>query len=266
MTRKEIGENIRRERERLQMDMQTFANEIGLHISELALLEIGELKINDHLLRTISSVINVDLQMAMRPIGSTKDRLPILKEEFDRLIELTKHDKESQKNTKLKLLRAYTLLYLTGCRISEIIDFTCKDIETIVRHKMISLSNNTKTKTPRALLFNDVGVAMLSKLSYVDCPASTETLFYANNSDQPMNEAVFTRQLNTHLSQMLNPLYTTHSFRAGYITRIIEETGNVETARDLVGHSSAKTTLEYLVTSPKQKRDALDKIFKAEEK
>jgi site-specific recombinase XerD len=197
----------------------------------------------------------------MRPIGSTKDRLPIFEDEFNKLIELTKKDKHIQKNTKLKLLRAYTLLYLTGCRVSEIIDFTCKDIETILRHKMISLSNDTKTKKPRALLFNDVGTDMLSKLSYVDCPSSTEVLFYANNSELAMNERVFTRILNTHLSSALTPLYTTHSFRAGYITRVIEKTGNVKTASDLVGHSSIKTTIAYLSTSTKQKQDALDKVF-----
>jgi len=197
----------------------------------------------------------------MRPVGSTKDRLPIFEEEFNKLIEKTMHDKDSQKNTRLKMLRAYTILYLTGCRVSEIIDFTCKDVETILRHKMISLSNDTKTNKPRALLFNDAGLAMLSKLSYIDCPKTTEALFYANNSDQPMNEAVFTRQLNSHMAAMLNPLYTTHSFRAGYITRIIEATGNIETARDLVGHKSITTTMEYLSTSTKQKNNALDKIF-----
>lgn len=202
----------------------------------------------------------------MRPTGSTKDRLPIFEDEFNKLIELTKKDNHIQKNTKLKLLRAYTLLYLTGCRVSEIVDFTCKDIELIARHKMISLSNKTKTGKPRALLFNDVGADMLSKLSYIDCPQKSEALFYANNSDEPMSESVFTRLLNTHLSHILNPLYTTHSFRAGYITRVIETTGNIKTATDLVGHSSIKTTMGYLSTSTKQKQDALDKVFSERER
>lgn len=197
----------------------------------------------------------------MRPIGSTKDRQPIFQEEFDRLIELTKHDKDIQKNTKLKLLRAYTLLYLTGCRVSEIINFTCKDLETIIRHKAISLGNDTKTKKPRALLFNDEGIAMLTKLSYVDCPKNSEAFFYSNTYDTPMSDAVFTRILNSHLSEKMGGLYTTHSFRAGYVTRIVEATGNIEIARSLVGHSSIKTTMEYLSATPKQMNDAINKIF-----
>ena len=87
----------------------------------------------------------------MRPIGSTKDRQPIYKEEFDKLIELTKHDKTIQKDTKLKLIRAFTLLYFTGCRVCEILDFTLEDIEIICRNKISSLGNNTKTRRPRAL-------------------------------------------------------------------------------------------------------------------
>lgn len=200
----------------------------------------------------------------MRPIGSTKDRQPIYKEEFEKLIELTKHDKEIQKSTKLKLIRAFTLLYFTGCRVSEIIDFTCDDIEIICRNKISSLGNNTKTKRPRALRFNEEGVRVLSKLDYSDCPESTGFLFYKNASDESMSEGAFTRLLNTYLSQKLSDLYTTHSFRAGYITRIVEATGNLETARALVGHSSIKTTIGYLSATQKQMDDALDKVFKAE--
>lgn len=202
----------------------------------------------------------------MRPIGSTKERQPIFQEEFYKLIELTKRDKDIQKNTKLKLLRAYTLLYLTGCRVSEIINFTCKDLETIMKYKSISLGNDTKTKKPRALLFNEEGVKMLTSLEYTDCPKNSETFFYSNTYDTPMSESVFTRIINTHLASKLGSLYTTHSFRAGYITRIVEATGNLETARSLVGHSSIKTTIEYLSATPKQKQDAINKIFPSGEK
>ena len=199
----------------------------------------------------------------MRPIGSTKDRQPIYKEEFDKLIELTKHDKSIQKDTKLKLIRAFTLLYFTGCRVCEILDFTLEDIEIICRNKISSLGNNTKTRRPRALRFNEDGVRVISKLDYSDCPSSGY-LFYKNASERPMSEGVFTRLLNTYLAEKLSDLYTTHSFRAGYITRIVEATGNLETARSLVGHASIKTTIEYLSATPKQMDDALDKVFKAE--
>lgn len=201
----------------------------------------------------------------MRPVGSTKERQPIFKEEFDKLITLTKKDKLIQRTTKLKLLRAYTLLYLTGCRVSEIVGFTCKDIDTIIANKTISLSNDTKTKKPRALFFNDEGISMLLKLSYIDCPKDTQILFYSNSNSCHMDPAVFTRIINTNLMMSLGDLYTTHSFRAGYITRIVEATGNIEIARSLVGHRSLKTTVGYLSATPKQKQNAIDLLFPTSE-
>lgn len=202
----------------------------------------------------------------MRPIGSTKDRQPIYKEEFDKLIELTKHNKDIQKDTKLKLIRAFTLLYLTGCRVCEILDFTLDDIEVICRNKIESLNNKNKMNRPRALRFSEEGVRMLSKLDYSDCPETTGYLFYKNASDKHMSEGVFTRMLNTYLAQKLSDLYTTHSFRAGIITRIVEKTGNIKIAQKFIGHGSEKTTAKYICATPKQIDDALDKLFKAEEK
>ena len=201
----------------------------------------------------------------MRPEGSTKDRQPIYKEEFNRLIDLMKHDKNIQKGTKLKLIRAYTLLYLTGCRVSEIINFTKDDIDTIAKHGMESLNNKTKMGRTRGLRFSEDGIKMLTKLDYSDVPANG-VLFYANASDEPMGVSSFTRQLNTYLCEKLNKFYTTHSFRSGYITRIVEATGNIETARSLVGHKSIKTTIGYLSATPKQMDEAINKAFKDEAK
>jgi len=45
-----------------------------------------------------------------RPKNTKKDRLPILKEDFERIIYLTKRDKSMKSVTKKKLLRAYTIL------------------------------------------------------------------------------------------------------------------------------------------------------------
>ncbi len=200
----------------------------------------------------------------MRPLGSTKDRRAIFEEEFTKLIVMTKRDKTIHYKTRLKLLRVYTLLYLTGCRVSEIINFTCKDIENIIVNKQISLDNSTKTKKPRALLFNYTGTKMLIDLDYTDCSERTSFLFYSKGSNTPMVTSVFNRLVNTHLKKVLGELYTTHSFRAGYITRIVERTGNIETARSLVGHKTIKTTMGYLKSTPKQMEDAIDKIFPSE--
>lgn len=52
-----------------------------------------------------------------------------------------------------------------------------------------------------------------------------------------------------------------HSFRAGFITRIAEATGNIKTAQSLARQKNIQITLKYLGTSDKQKNEAFDRIF-----
>jgi integrase len=76
-----------------------------------------------------------------------------------------------------------------------------------------------------------------------------------------MNVAGLEKLVNTHLREQLNILYTSHSFRAGYITRILEATGNPKIAQKLARHKDIITTLRYAGASDRQVNNALDKIF-----
>lgn len=202
-----------------------------------------------------------------RPIDTDKERLPLMEVDFTKIITKTKHDKKMKSTTKNKLLRAYTLLYIFGARISEIVDFTLEDMDFIFKNKYIILGEledsngdikNTKTNTKRRLKVNDKMMRMLQELDYSDC---TNAIFYKPKSDKPMKFGGFTTLVNNYLSKQLNPLYTSHSFRAGYITRGLEATGNPKTIQKLVGHKVLLTTLNYAGTTEKQMDDALDKMF-----
>ncbi|OCR88897.1 hypothetical protein CFT12S00416_05590 [Campylobacter fetus subsp. testudinum] len=192
----------------------------------------------------------------MRPVGSTKDRQPILSYEFETLLALLTFDKSIGKKTKNKLFRAFYLLYSTGCRVSEISKFHSDDIAVIKEFSKISLNNYTKTKRPRALLFNE------KTLKYFDnaCFLYQGYLFPSPGKNKPMSVSGLTTLLNTALEKYLGECYTTHSFRSGYINRICD-VSNVEVARSLVGHRSIKTTIRYLCATNRQKNEALDKAF-----
>ncbi|NOQ32428.1 MAG: tyrosine-type recombinase/integrase [Helicobacteraceae bacterium] len=194
----------------------------------------------------------------MRPKHSTKDRQPLGANEFKRLMEITLRDKKLQRSTKLKLLRAFTLLRLTGCRISEIIEFTLDDLKHILKHTNISLDNNNKTNSARLLRFSENGLMMIKNLEVSDV---TNKLFYKNASSSSMSVAVFTRTLNEQLAKVLGELYTTHSFRAGLITDAVRATGNVKIAQAIAGHSSVKTTLGYIKASNEDIYEALGKVI-----
>jgi len=194
----------------------------------------------------------------MRPRGSTKDRQPISSDEFSRLIRVTKRDKELHRNTRLKMLRAFTLLRLSACRVSEIIEFRVDDLAHIARHSNISLNNQNKTKKPRLLRFSSNGLEMLKCLDTSD---TNDKLFYKNGSSKAMSVSVFTRVLNKQIKKVLGELYTTHSFRAGLITDVLRVSGNIKTAQAVAGHSSFKTTLQYIKVSNEMIHDALERVI-----
>lgn len=198
-----------------------------------------------------------------RPINTKKDRYPIMQEDYDNLIKSTKHDKRIDKHTRLKLLRAYTLLFHSGCRISEITSLTVSDIASIISNHNYILTK-TKTNTTQMLRFTSKSIEVLKALDISDI---FTYIFYKNqkdrsiSNDKAMSVSGLTKLINKHLALKLNELYTSHSFRSGYVTRIVETTGNITIAQKLARHRDIKTTMKYIGATPKQLDDALERVF-----
>ena len=179
----------------------------------------------------------------MRPTGTTRAKKPILKKEFDRLIKAVKMNTEIKSPTKLKLTRAFTLLYLTGCRAGEIVNFTREDLEQMISENEYSLTNNTKTKTPRLISFDEtqVQIGMLRRL----LPMRETYLFVKNGADHPMTSSALKLLMNSFIHTILGELYSSHSFRAGYITTAHQQGLSLEHIRTDIGHTSIATTARY---------------------
>jgi integrase len=180
----------------------------------------------------------------MRPTGTTRAKKPILKKEFDRLIKAVKMNTEIKSQTKLKLTRAFTLLYLTGCRAGEIVKLTREDLEKMISENEYSLTNDTKTKTPRLISFDEtqVQITMLSGL----LPISGTYLFAKNGADRPMTSSALKLLMNSFIHTILGELYSTHSFRKGYITAANQQGLSIEHIRVDIGHRALATTARYI--------------------
>ncbi len=178
-----------------------------------------------------------------RPIGTTRAKKPILKKEFERLMTATSRSLDLHSATKIKLSRAFTLLYLTGCRVSEIANFKTNDIEEMILNNEYSLANNTKTKKARLISFdsNKTQIEFLKKL----LPTNDEYLFAKNNSDKAMTTEALKLMMNKFMQKILGELYSTHSFRAGYITVAHQLGLSLEHIRQDIGHLNISTTARY---------------------
>jgi len=192
-----------------------------------------------------------------RPKGTTRAKKPILEKEFERLINATKYSKSLKSNSKSKFIMAFTLLYFTGCRVSELINFTTKDLLNIIESNEFSLTNTTKTNSSRLISFDENRV-QVTKLNAI-LPKEDIYLFYANNSSKPMSVSSLTKNLNKFIHSILGELYSTHSFRAGYITIAHKQGLSLEHIRQDIGHESISTTARYATVTNKEIAKAKNK-------
>jgi integrase/recombinase XerD len=179
----------------------------------------------------------------MRPKGTTRAKKPIGKKEFDRLIDALAKSRTIKSPTRAKLTRGFTLLYMTGCRVSEIAHLHSDDLQRMVRDNEYSLTNATKTKRSRLISFDSEGV-QAERLRQL-LPKLPGHLFARNGSDKPMTASALTQLMNGFIHRVLGELYSTHSFRAGYVTEAHRLGFSLEHIRQDIGHKNISTTARY---------------------
>ena len=185
-----------------------------------------------------------------RHIGTTIAKKPMFKKEYERLVNATHKSTSIKSTSRPKLSRAFTLLYLTGCRASEIINLHTKDLEQMILNNEFSLKNNTKTKKARLISF-DTNLKQVEYLKNI-LPADDIYLFAKNNSKQCMSVESLKVMMNRFIHKVLGELYSTHSFRTGYITTAHKIGLSLEHIRKDIGHSSITTTARYATVTSEE--------------
>ena len=188
-----------------------------------------------------------------RPKGTTRAKKAIEKYEYEKLMTFTtKSPAIKQQRLRVKLRRAFTLLFITGCRVSEIVEFTTKDLKEMIEKKEYSLTNATKTSQSRLITLSDKQVAVLKTL----LPENLATDFKLFDA----TAGYITIKCNDIIHKCLGKLYSTHSFRAGYITRLANNGENIELIRSDIGHTKIATTARYIKVTEELKRAAKEKL------
>nr|UFQ87343.1 hypothetical protein [Ulva torta]BBE21031.1 hypothetical protein [Ulva ohnoi] len=247
--------------------------------SQLILEELKEYK------RQIENKEKLKLELRKKRQARKKrqENNAISETDYKIILNYITHSYDGSEFKKIRFRVLSTLLFLTGGRISEVLEFDFKQVANLVVNNYLQFSRkkggpaNKKafiTKSKQYILKNrlvDVKYLLQSKGIFMELTPKVlkqemenSTLdiyiFSAVKSDKPLSRATVTHEFNNLLKEV--PEFkkegrriTSHSFRHGYITDIWKTTKDIEIARQIVGHANLDTTQRYVkALSPEELR------------
>jgi integrase/recombinase XerD len=181
--------------------------------------------------KTLHRCWNVD--HIPRPKGEKKLPVVLSRPEIIKIFKAT----TNQKHRALLMT-----IYSGGLRVSEVAHLKIKDIDS---DRMVVRVNQGKGKKDRYTLLSTVALKQLRLYYQIYRPSTW--LFPGIPQDNPICSAsiqlVF-RQLREKVGILKQA--TPHTLRHSFATHFLEDGGDVFRLKDLMGHSSLKTTLLYI--------------------
>lgn len=168
--------------------------------------------------------------------------------EYKKLITFVRGDESIRENTRLNLLRTFTILYYTGMRLNELQDLRISNIKELLEQGTVKIFLQ-KTSSQRKLYLTKDFKKHLEKLfdfsiekddNRVICKGSNK------NKKTAINNITFIQQVNKFIKSVLGSGFTSHSFRQGIISEFGAKGVNIKIISKFVGHSDVKTTMRYI--------------------
>lgn len=155
----------------------------------------------------------------------------------------SKKPKNVQHLTWSRFKIATTILFFTGLRVSESAYITEDIINSLINHGKCQIYQS-KVDSFRTIFMPEDGVQYLKDLKYdINKVYKTpEDILYPFIESSPDK---WNSLINTTLKHFTNGLnITSHSFRIGYVTKILKHT-SVDRAQAFVGHKDIRSTMKY---------------------
>jgi len=152
-----------------------------------------------------------------------------------------KYPLESEQNwIKIRNYALATLIYSTGMRISEALDFTMYDFG----NKWIRVVNGKGMKS-REVPTNQFMTDTLRR--YIDCcPYSILNGFWYTNTGKKLTKSTANKSIISLFGKKFNP----HYFRHAFATHLVQNGCELMVVKDFLGHSSLHTTSIYTHVEP----------------
>lgn len=179
--------------------------------------------------------------------------------EYKKLMSFIRGNETLRKNTKLNLLRTFTILFFTGLRLNEVQELKIIDIKNLLQDGNVKI-DISKTSTQRKLYLTNSFQKELVKL-FDFKNEDDENKIISKGSDKnkrtSINNIVFIQQVNKIIKEILGEGYSSHSFRQGLITEMGSKSINIKIISQFVGHKNVSTTMGYIKPTDEQIREAL---------
>lgn len=168
--------------------------------------------------------------------------------EYKKLMTYVRGDESLRENTKLNLLRTFTILFFTGLRVNEVQELKIKDIKDLLDYENIKITIS-KTSSERKLYLSPKFKKELLKLFNLEKEDDNNRIIAkgANkNKKTGINNIVFIQQVNSKIKEILGKGFSSHSFRQGLITEMGSKSINIKIISQFVGHKNVSTTMGYI--------------------
>lgn len=179
--------------------------------------------------------------------------------EFKKLMSFVRGNETLRENTKLNLLRTFTILFFTGLRLNEVQELKIINIKNLIENKNVKI-DISKTSTQRKLyLTNSFQKELLKLFDFKNELDDNKIISKGSDKNKrtSINKIVFIQQVNKTIKEILGEGFSSHSFRQGLITEMGSKSINIKIISQFVGHKNISTTVGYIKPTDEQIRGAL---------
>ena len=174
--------------------------------------------------------------------------------EYKKLMTFVRGNETFRENTKLNLLRTFTILYFTGLRLNEVQELKIINIKNLIENKNVKI-DISKTSTQRKLYLTNSFQKELIKLFDFKNELDDNKIISKGsdkNKRTSINKIVFIQQVNKTIKEILGEGFSSHSFRQGLITEMGSKSINIKIISQFVGHKNVSTTMGYMKPTDEQ--------------
>lgn len=190
-----------------------------------------------------------------RPKNTNRNSKPILDREYS-ILKSYVNGLETFETTKVKWLRSVELLFISGLRVSEILDIKIKDIVEGIKKSELSVFVK-KQKIIRHIPLSNKSVSILKKLIKDEDDMDGYFIHKRNSKRNNLNSIGFTKDFNFVIQNILGKEFSSHSFRKGIITHMSMKGINPKITQSYIGHRNVTTTLNYYKPTSEDVRECL---------